>query len=433
MTALVPRRMQQCTPSHSEAGSQLMEGHETIPALDGVRVLDMTQFEAGPSCTQALAWLGADVVKVEMPGRGDRARGTGSARNEAYAPLFCAWNAYKRSVAIDLRSEPGHELFMRLVPRFNVLVENYGPMVMERLNIDYEALHAVNPGLIYARIKGFGSIGPYAGFPVQQPIAQAAAGAFSFNGHPDGPPMMPGSLGDACAGVYTAVAVLAAWAERIRTGLGQQIDLSMQEAMTFFVRGRGAIDSRWGTRVMRRAGNAGEVPPGHLYPCKPFGPNDYIYLLPLTEKHWHTLCVAIGRPELRVDPRFYAPRFRIENQRLLREIVQAWTSERTKFEAMEALAADGVPCGACLDTTEILRDRHLNDRGFIEEMDLPVHGKVTVPGFAPRMSRSRVPVKRPPRLGEHTGELLQAELGLGDSELGALQGAGVIAGPQLPD
>ena len=389
----------------------------------------MTQFEAGPACTQALSWLGADVVKVEMPRRGDRARGTGRVRNEAYAPLFCAWNANKRSLAIDLRNEQGHALFLRLVPKFNVLVENFGPMVMERLGIDYERLHALNPGLIYARIKGFGGSGPYAGFAVQQPIAQAAAGAFSINGEPGGPPMMPGPLGDAGAGVYAAVAVLAAWAQRLRTGRGQEIDLSMQEAISFFVRGRGAIDSRWGTRAARRAGNAGEVPPGHLYPCKPFGPNDYLYLMPLTEKNWHSLCAAIGRTELRVDPRFYAPRFRIENERALREIVLAWTRERTKVEAMEVLSAAGVPCGACLDTTELLHDRHLNERGFIEELDLPVHGKVSVPGFAPRLSRSRVPVKRPPRLGEHIDELLRAELALDDAELGALRDAGAIAGP----
>jgi len=393
----------------------------------------MTQFEAGPACTQALAWLGADVVKIEMPGRGDRARGTARARNEAYAPLFCAWNANKRSVAIDLRNELGHKLFLHLVPKFDVLVENYGPMVMERLKLDYETLHAINPGLIYARIKGFGGSGPYAGFAVQQPIAQAAAGAFSINGDRRGPPMMPGSLGDAGAGVYAAVAVLAAWAQKQRTGRGQQVDLSMQEAMSFFVRGRGAIDSRWGTRAARRAGNAGEVPPAELYPCKPFGPNDYIYLMPLTEKHWQSLCTAIDRPELRVDPRFYAPRFRIENNRALREEINAWTSGRTKFEAMETLATAGVPCGACLDTAELLRDKHLTERGFIEELDLPVHGKVSVPGFAPRLSRSRVPVKRPPRLGEHTNELLRTELALDDAELDALRNARAIAGPPRPD
>ena len=406
-----------------------MEGSEVVPALDDMRVLDMTQFEAGPACTQALAWLGADVVKVEMPGRGDRARGVGRARNEAYAPLFCAWNANKRSVAIDLRSDQGRALFLRLVAKFDVLVENFGPGVMERLDIDYETLHAVNPGLIYARIKGFGNSGPYAGFAVQQPIAQAAAGAFSINGDPRGPPMMPGPLGDAGAGVYAAVAVLAAWAQKLRTGGGQQIDLSMQEAMTFFVRGRGAINSRWGTRVTRRSGNVGDVPPANLYPCKPGGPNDYVYLMPLTEHQWEDMCKAMGRPELRTDLRFYSPRWRIQNHRALHEEISAWTRERTKFEAMETLAAAGVPCCACLDTAEVLRDKHLTERGFIEELDLPVHGKVSAPGFPPRLSASHVPFRRPPRLGEHTNELLSTELALDGAQLDALRDAGVIGDP----
>ena len=317
-----------------------------MPALDGLRVLDLTQFEAGPACTQALAWLGADVVKVEKPGRGDRARGADSARNEAYAPLFCAWNANKRSLAIDIGSDLGHALFLRLVPKFDVLVENFGPGVMERLGIDPEALRPVAPGLIYARIKGFGNSGPYAGFAVQQPIAQAAAGALSINGEPDGPPMVPGSMGDAGAGIHAAVAVLAAWAQKLRTGRGQQIDLSMQEAMTFFMRGRGAIGSRWGARAAPRSGSTGDVPPGGLYPCKPFGPNDYVYLMPMTESHWTSLCTAMCRPELRVDLRFYSMPWRIQNHRALHAEISSWTRARTKFEAMEALGAAGVPCSA---------------------------------------------------------------------------------------
>ncbi len=399
-----------------------------MPALDGLRVLDLTQFEAGPACTQALAWLGADVVKVEKPGRGDRARGADSARNEAYAPLFCAWNANKRSLAIDLGGDPGHALFLRLVPKFDVLVENFGPGVIERLGIDPEALRPVAPGLIYARIKGFGNSGPYAGFAVQPPIAQAAAGALSINGEPDGPPMIPGSMGDAGAGMVAAVAVLAAWARKQRTGRGQEIDLSMQEAMTFFVRGRGAIGSRWGARAAPRTGNAGDVPPGDLYPCKPFGPNDYVYLMPMTERHWASLCTAMGRPELRVDPRFYSMPWRIQNHRALHGEISAWTRARTKFEAMEALGAAGVPSSACLDTAELLRDGHLAERGFVEDIDLPVHGRVSVPGFAPRLSKSRVSMKRPPRLGEHTAELLRDELALDDSQLDALRDAGVIGG-----
>ena len=400
-----------------------------MAALDGMRVLDLTQFEAGPACTQALAWLGADVVKVEKPGRGDRARGADRARNEAYAPAFCAWNANKRSLAIDIGSEAGHALFLRLVPKFDVLVENFGPGVMERLGIDHETLGAVSPGLIQARIKGFGNSGPHAGFAVGPPIAQAASGAFSINGRPDGPPLLPGPMGDAAAGVYAAVAVLAAWTRKLRTGRGQWIDISMQEAMTLFVRGRGAIYAPWGARAARRSGNIGDAPSADLYPCKPYGPNDHIYLTPMTEDQWGALCEAMGRPELRTDLRFYSPRWRLQNHRALREEISSWTRTQTKHEAMETLCAAGVPSSACLDTADMLDDRHLTARGFMEEIELPVHGKVRVPGFAPRLSASRVPLKRPPRLGEHTGELLRAELGLDDAQLEALREAGTIGGP----
>ena len=402
------------------------DGGNGLPALDGVRILDLTQFEAGPACTQALAWLGADVVKVEAPGRGDRLRGVDRGRHRGYSSQFCAWNANKRSLAIDIASDRGHALFLRLASRFDVLVENFGYGVMERLGIDYESLRAVAPELIYARIKGFGASGPYAGFVVQTPLSQAAAGAFAINGERKGPPMLPGPLGDAGAGVYAAVAVLAALAERLRTGRGREIDLSMQEAMMFFVRGRNALGSRWGARRAPRSGNFGDVPPADLYPCKPFGPNDYIYLMPVKESHWAALCKAIGRPELRTDLRFYSERWRFLNQRALREEIVAWTKGRTKNEAMAVLGAAGVPCGACLDTAEMPEDRHLAERGFFEEMDLPMHGKVKAPGFAPRLSRSRVPMKRPPLLGEHTDELLRAELALDEEEIEALHAAGVV-------
>ena len=188
-----------------------------MPALDGVRILDMTQYEAGTSCTQALAWLGADVVKIEAPEYGDPGRGVGRTANKDYSAYFCAWNANKRSLALDLRTEKGRELFLRLVPRFDVYVENYGPGVTERLNIGFDVLAAANPGLIYARIKGFGASGPYAGFRSMDMIAQAAAGAFSITGEADGPPMMPGpTTGDSGTGVQAAMAILAAYADNVK-------------------------------------------------------------------------------------------------------------------------------------------------------------------------------------------------------------------------
>ena len=398
-----------------------------MPALDGVRVLDMTQYEAGTSCTQALAWLGADVVKVEPPEHGDPGRGVGRSSNKDYSAYFCAWNANKRSVALNLRGTQGRDLLLRLAPRFDVFVENYGPGVVERLDIGYETLRAANPEIIYARIKGFGVSGPYSGYRCMDMVAQAAAGAFSITGEADGPPMMPGpTTGDSGTGVQAAMAILAAYVQRLRTGKGQHIEISMQEAMVYYVRTRAFIGSAWGTRATRRTGNAGGLPPVNIYPCKPFGPNDYIYLMPVNDGHWDGLCAAIDRADLLIDERFNTTRGRIENGAALYEEIAAFTRARTKHEAMRAIADAGVPCSACLDTAELHHDEHLAERGFIHEMDLPVHGKVPMLGFAPRLSESNVPMQRPPHLGEHTDEVLSAELGLGETELASLRDAGVI-------
>ena len=401
-----------------------------MPALDGVRVLDMTQYEAGTSCTQALAWLGADVVKVEPPENGDPGRGVGRSENKDYSAYFCAWNANKRSLALDLRSSEGHALFMRLVPKFDVFVENYGPGVVERLDIGYERLRGVNAKLVYARIKGFGTSGPYAGYRCMDMVAQAAAGAFSITGEADGPPMMPGpTTGDSGTGVQAAMAILAAYVQRLRTGEGQQIELSMQEAMAYYVRTRAYIGSAWGTKATGRNGNAGGLPPVNIYPCKPFGPNDYIYLMPVNQDHWDALCAAIDRADLLLDERFASTRGRIDNGAALYEEIASFTKARTKYEAMETIAAAGVPCSACLDTRELHHDRHLVERGFVQPLELPVHGEVPMLGFAPRMSESEVPMRPPPRLGEHTDEVLAAELGLDEASLAPLREAGVIGDP----
>ncbi len=398
-----------------------------MPALDGMKVLDMTQYEAGPSCTQVLAWFGADVVKIESPGRGDAARVFGRDGSSGYAAFFCAWNANKRSLAVDLGRREGRELLLRLASAFDVFVENYGPGVIERFDLGYETLAAVNPGLVYARIKGFGVSGPHAGYDGVDPTAQAAAGAFSVNGEAAGPPLMPGpTMADSGSGLQAALAVLAAWTQKQRTGEGQFIELSMQEAVTYYLRSHFFGRSMMRGQAAPRIGNTLGLPPAGLYPCKPFGVNDYIYLQPLTEGHWRALCGAVDRPDLPADPRFGSQRWRLQNADALREEIGAWIRERTKYDAMETIAGAGVPCSACLDTADLHRDRHLAARGFIHELDLPVHGRVRMLGFAPGSSAACAAMKRPPRLGEHTDEVLNAELDLNDAEIDALHDAGVI-------
>jgi formyl-CoA transferase len=395
-----------------------------MAALDGLRILDLTQYEAGTSCTQALAWLGADVVKVEPPANGDPGRGV--LRNSAesdYSHYFIAWNANKRSVALDLRTERGRNLLIELAPRYDVFVENFGPGVVERLNIGYADMKEVNPGLIYVSIKGFGKSGPWSGYRSMDMVAQATGGAFSITGEADGPPMMPGTTaGDSGTGVQAAMAILAAFIQKQRTGEGQE----MQEAVTYYARTRAMGYGQLGNQVTQRRGNQGTGPPVNLYPCKPFGTNDYIYLMPVNEDHWSALCAAMDRPELAIDPRFETFQGRSTNGEALYAEICNWCSERTKYEAMDAIASAGVPCGACLDSVELHNHPHLVERGFVHELDLPVHGKVRLLGFAPRLSASHVEMKAPPRLGEHTDEVLSQDLGLSEEELTDLLDAGVI-------
>ena len=276
-----------------------------MPALDGMRILDMTQYEAGTSCTQALAWLGADVVKIEQPGVGDPGRGvrTGTLNS----PYFINWNSNKRSVTLNLRSEEGRELLLEMLPNYDVFVENYGPGVIEKLDLGYEAMKQRNPSIIYARLKGFGLSGPWTHFKSYDMIAQAAAGAFSVTGEPDGPPMLPApTTGDSGTGVQLALAITAAYVQKQRTGEGQFIEIAMQEAMSYFMRTRIAYCD-WGESVVPRRGNSAGAPTD-IYPCKPADPqregNDYLYIMVVTSRMWDTLCAAIERPDLLVDERF---------------------------------------------------------------------------------------------------------------------------------
>ena len=396
-----------------------------MPALDGMQVLDMTQYEAGTSCTQALAWLGADVVKVERPGTGDPGRGV--ARGTDPRPYFLNWNSNKRSVALNLQHPTGREVFLRLVPEFDVFVENYGPGVMEKLDLDYDVLCKLNPRLIYARIKGFGLSGPYSGYKCYDMVAQAASGAFSVTGDPEGPPMRPGlTVGDAGTGVQMALAITAAYVQQQRTGEGQLIELSMQEAMTYFMRTIVAGGSDWGTKAAPRRGNRGG-PVTDLYPCKPFGPNDYVYVMVVTSRMWDALCAAIDRTELLTDPRYATEEAREANRDALFDEIAKWTRERTKHEAMQELGETGVPASAVLDTRDLYHDPHLTTRDFIQEAEHPQAGTLRLMRWPPRMSASEVPIIAAPLLGQHTDEVLHEVLGLTESELPGLRDVGAIA------
>ncbi|MDP6377104.1 MAG: CoA transferase [Pseudomonadales bacterium] len=395
-----------------------------MAALDGLRILDMTQYEAGTACTQALAWLGADVVKVEPPGTGDPGRGVYDAETPD-SEYFCVWNANKRSIVIDLRKAEGRELLLRMLPGYDVFIENYGPGVVEKLELDYDTMKAIKPDLIYARIKGFGTTGPWADYKCYDMVAQAAAGAFSITGNSDGPPMRPGpTTGDAGTGVQMALAIAAAYVQKLKTGSGQLIELSMQEAMTYYLR-TATSQSDWGEKVAERTGN-GILPTMSLYPCKPGGANDYLFIMAVTPPMWEALANAIGRSELIEDPRFLKSRDRLTNREALTEIISAWTLVRDKYEAMRELAEGGVPASAVLDTRDLFHNAHMNERGFVQTVEHEVHGKVKVLGWPARMSESEVPIVAAPRLGRHSREIVAQDLGLDAAEIDSLIQQGII-------
>ena len=403
-------------------------------ALQGLRVLDMTQYEAGTSCTQALAWLGADVVKVEPPGFGDPGRG--GARGESNAPYFINWNSNKRSIVLDLKQPEGRQILLDMAPHYDVFVENYGPGIVEKLDIGYETMRQANPSIIYAQLKGFGTWGPYADYKCFDMVAQATAGAFSVTGEEDGPPMRPGAtVGDSGTGVQLALAITAAYVQKLQTGEGQHIEISMQEAMSYYMRTQVAIGADWGNAVAPRNGN-GPTATTNLYPCAPSdpevsdgvaGPNDYAFVMCSREHMWVALAGAIGHPELASDPRFATTEARAANAAELYEIVAEWTRRHTKHEVMRILGEAGVPVGKNFDTRDLFSDEHLNERGFVHTLEHPEHGEIRLLGWAPRLSASDVPIERAPLMGEHSDEVLAADLGFTAERLSELRAAGVVS------
>ena len=395
-------------------------------ALDGMRILDMTQYEAGTSCTQALAWLGADVVKVERPGTGDPGRGAFDEYGFEDSEYFVNWNSNKRSVTLALDHPEGRDLLLKMVPHYDAFVENFGPGVVEKLDVGYEVLKEHNPAIIYGRIKGFGTSGPYADYKCFDPVAQAAGGAMSVTGEVGGPPIKPGpTIGDAGTGVQMALALCAAYVQKMRTGEGQLIELSMQEALTYYLRTSIAMGSKWGSQASTRNGN-GLGPTANLYPCKPFGENDYVYICAITPRMWLQLCEVMGRQELLDDARFAKSRLRLENSEPLRVEIEKWTRDHTKQDAMKLLAEAGVPASAVFDTLDLFNDPHLRERGFVKTIEHPSLGAIQLLGWPARMSGSAVEIEPAPFLGHHTDEILAGELELSGEEIAGLRDRGAI-------
>lgn len=373
-------------------------------ALAGVRVLDFTHQVAGPSATLALAFMGAEVVKVVAP----------DSRDSFDAVPFYVNNASKKSIELDLKSEDGHATALRLAQRADVVVENFGPGVIERLGLGYRDLSAENPRLVYAQIKGFANGSGYEHFPCFDPIAQAFGGASSITGEPDGVPMKPGpDIGDTGTGMMAAMAIVAALYQRTTTGLGQHIEVSMADNVATFLR----IQYGWpiGQQLPTpRFGNGAPFVGRHaasgLFACPPFGPNDYVHIHAGDPRQWQRLVEVIDRDELR-DPAFATPEGRAGHIATIDAVISEWSAEHPKVEAMELLGAAGVPAGAVRTTFEVMQDEDLRRRGVFVTVPHPRYGEAVLPAWPVRMSRSPVRVSAPPEPGRDTDEVLASWLG----------------------
>jgi formyl-CoA transferase len=395
-------------------------------ALSGIRIIDMTHNQAGPACAQILAFLGADVIKLEEPKGGDVARRNMRDRKDSDSLFFLLFNANKRSLTLNLKTGRGKELFRELIAKSDVLLENFGPGALDRLGFGYDALAKINPRLIYATIKGFGTYGPYRDYKSYEPIAQAMGGAMSITGFPENPPtfVVP-AIGDSGTGMHMAIGILAALQQRHTTGKGQHVEVSMQDAVVNIIRVSLRDHQRFGEAMPRRGNQMGRGIPSTTYPCAPGGPNDYAFIT-AQQQMWPAFTTAIGRPELAEDTRFATEEARWENRVALNEIIEGWTRARSKHEVMRILGAAGVPCGACQDTGEVLADPHLRAREMIVDVDYPARGTYQTVGCPVKLSDSPVEVSRPPLLGEHTEALLQSLCGVDPAETRRLRDDGVV-------
>jgi formyl-CoA transferase len=406
-------------------------------ALEGVRVVDMTHVQSGPSSTQILGYLGADVIKLEVPGRGDVTRGQLRDVPGADSLYFTMLNSNKRSVTVNLKSPGGKKVFERLVGGADVLVENFGPGVMDRFGYTWEALHELNERLIYASIKGFGP-GRYANFKAYEVIAQAMGGAMSTTGFEDGPPTATGAqIGDSGSGIHLVAGILAALYQRTVTGQGQRVEVAMQDAVLNLCRVKlrdqqrltsGPLDeypnSSFGAEVPRSGNASGGGQPGWAVRCAPGGPNDYIYVI-VQPAGWKPITELIGHPELAADPAWATPEARLSKLDKMFGLIEEWTSGLTKWEVLDRFNAHDIPCGPILSTKELIEDETLADLGSVVEVDHPGRGRYKTVGCPLRLSDSPVDVAPAPLLGEHTDEVL-ASLGYQPGQVEQLRQDGAI-------
>src|SRR5688572_23745911 len=412
-------------------------------ALDGVRILDMTHVQSGPTCTQLLAWFGADVIKVELPGRGDITRGQLRDKPNVDSLYFTMLNCNKRSITLNTKNEKGKEIFRKLIKACDVMVENFAPGALDRQGFTWETIQQLNPRMIYASVKGFGP-GKYADCKVYENVAQCAGGAASTTGFEDGPPVVTGAqIGDSGTGLHLALGIMAALYQRNTTGRGQKVLAPMQDAVLNLCRVKmrdqqrlertGTLheypqypDGKFGDAVPRAGNASGGGQPGSILKCKGWetDPNAYIYFITQAAV-WPAVCKVIGEEGWIDDEAYATPAARLLHLKPIFARIEQWTMTKDKYEAMEILNRYDIPCGPILSMKEIAEEPALRETGTIVEVDHPKRGKYLTVGNPIKMSDSPTEVTRSPLLGEHTDEVL-AQLGYSAGQIEELRSERVI-------
>src|SRR5712672_3744438 len=397
-------------------------------ALQGVRILDFTHVQSGPTCTQLLAWFGADVIKVERPGQGDITRGQLVDVPGADSLYFTMLNHNKRSITLDSKSKQGMAVLERLVKTCDVLVENFAPGALDRMGLSFEEVHKLNPRMIYASVKGFGP-GPYEDCKVYENVAQCAGGAASTTGFREGPPLVTGAqIGDSGTGLHLAFGIVTALYQRMRTGRGQRVLCAMQDGVLNLARvklrdqqrlahgplteyGQHGEGISFGKAAPRAGNDSGGGQPAWLLKCKGWetDPDAYIYFITQAPV-WEAICDLIGKPEWKTDPDYAKPAARLPRLKHIFTTIEQWTMTKTKFQVMDICNKLDIPVGPILSMKEIAEEPSLRKTGTVVEVDHPTRGKYLTVGNPVKMSDSVTEVKRSPLLGEHTDQVL-AELG----------------------
>jgi len=410
-------------------------------ALEGVRILDMTHVQSGPTCTQLLAWFGADVIKVERPGVGDATRGQLRDIPDVDSLYFTMLNHNKRSVTLNTKNDQGKEIFTRLIEECDVMVENFAPGALDRMGFTWERIQEINPRMIYASVKGFGP-GPFEECKVYENVAQCTGGSASTTGFDDGPPMVTGSqIGDTGTGLNLALGIVTALFHREHSGRGQRVTCAMQDGVLNLCRvkmrdqqrlARGPLkeypqypNGEFADATPRAANSSGGGQPGWAVKCAPGGPNDYIYVI-IQPPGWALLMRAIGREDLIEDPEWATPAARLPKLEQCFALIEEWTKTKTKFEVMETLNPLNVPCGPILSMKELAEEPSLRETGTIVEVDHPTRGAYLTVGNPIKLSDSPTEVVRSPLLGEHTDEILKSVVGWSDDQIAAARDSGAI-------